>query len=94
MFAPEQEAEMYFIVVLATLSGLWMTYLAIRMMRSEEFTVRLANARWNPRGRMFTKIWGLERNVRFHRKVLSPILVVVSAGLFVVAVYAAIGGGK
>jgi len=85
---------MYFVPVLAVASGLWMSYLAIRMMRSVEFTTWLANARWNPRGRMFTKLWGLDRNVRFHRKVLSPILLVVSTGLFVVAVYAVFGGGK
>ena len=85
---------MYFIAGLSVLSGLGMSYVAIRMMTSQELTVWLANAWWNPRGKMFTKLLGLERNARFHRRIVSPMLLVVSVGLFAVTLNVAFGAGK
>lgn len=85
---------MIFVVALAVVSGLGMSYMAIRMMKSREFVVWLSTAKWNPRARMWVRIMGPERYVGFSQKVVAPVLLVVSVGLWTVAIYLVSSGGK
>lgn len=43
---------------------------------------------------MYVRIFGLERWVRFQRKVVAPVLLIVSAGLWAVAAWLMAGRGK
>lgn len=85
---------MYVTALIAVLAGLGMSYVAIRMMRNRDFTVWLNTARWNPQGRMYVRMFGLGPMVRFNRNVLAPVLLVVSVGLWLVAVWLVAGRGK
>jgi hypothetical protein len=81
-------------IVIPVLAGLAMPYLAIRMIRSRGFTVQVITAKWNPNARMYVRSFGLECWVSFTRKVISPVLLIVSFGLWGVVAYLLAGGGK
>ena len=62
--------------------GLLSVYLGVRMLLSEEFTRTLVQARWNLKGRLHAKLFGLERTVVVARW-SSPIIILIGVGLAV-----------
>ena len=62
--------------------GLLSVYLGVRMLLSEEFTRTLVQAKWNLKGRLHAKLFGLERTVVVARW-SSPIIILIGVGLAV-----------
>ena len=59
--------------------GLLVVYLGVRMLLSEEFTRYVCQAKWNFKGRLHVKLFGLERTVVVTRWG-SPIIILVGVG--------------
>jgi hypothetical protein len=79
------------VAIIAFLAGTVVIYFAVRMIRSREFVVAVSTAKWNPQSRMYVKRFGLDRWVNITMKVVAPILLIVGIGLWVVAVWFALG---
>ena len=62
--------------------GLLFVYLGVRMLLSEEFTRTLVQAKWNLKGRLHAKLFGLERTIVVARW-SSPIIILISVGAVV-----------
>jgi hypothetical protein len=69
---------------LAFFAGLVCITSALAVMTSRRFTVWMVSTRWNPRARLYVRIFGLERWVWFSRWVGAPIGAVVGIGLLLV----------
>ena len=59
--------------------GLLSFYWGVRMLLSEEYTRTLVQAKWNLKGRLHAKLFGLERTVVVARW-SSPIIILVGVG--------------
>jgi hypothetical protein len=57
---------------------------ALAAMTSRRFTIWMVTTRWNPRARLYVRIFGLQRWVWFSRWVGAPIGAVVGIGLLAV----------
>jgi len=66
--------------------GLLSVYLGTRMLLSKEFTRYLSQAKWNPKGRLWIKLLGLERAVVVGRW-SSPIIILTGVGEVVFGLY-------
>ena len=62
--------------------GLLTVYLGVRMLLSKEFTSRFVQAKWNIKGRLGTKLLGLEKTIVITRY-SSPLMILVGVGLAV-----------
>tara|TARA_B100000749_G_scaffold222076_1_gene177196 strand:+ start:14 stop:274 length:261 start_codon:yes stop_codon:yes gene_type:complete len=62
--------------------GLLSVYLGVRMLLNEEFTRTLVQAKWNLKGRLHAKLFGLERTVVVARW-SSPIIILIGVGAVV-----------
>ena len=62
--------------------GLLAVYLGVHMLLSKEFTSRFVQAKWNIKGRLGTKLLGLEKTIVITRY-SSPLMILVGVGLAV-----------
>ena len=62
--------------------GLLAVYLGVRMLLSKEFASRFVQAKWNIKGRLGTKLLGLEKTIVITRY-SSPLMILVGVGLAV-----------
>ena len=66
--------------------GLLAVYLGVRMLLSKEFASRFVQAKWNIKGRLSTKILGLEKTIVITRY-FSPLMILGGVGLVVFGLY-------
>ena len=66
--------------------GLLSVYLGVRMLLSDEFTRALVQAKWNLKGRLHVKLFGLQRTVVVARWG-SPIIILIGVGGVVFGLY-------
>ena len=62
--------------------GLLTAYLGVSVFQSKEFANRFVQAKWNIKGRLGTKLLGLEKTIVITRY-SSPLMILVGVGLAV-----------